>query len=191
MQSPYDAAQREAVRLRMSPPNRESVAEIARDTGIIAQTIYNWRSQWQKQGQLVPATNRPPEQWSAADKLAAVIQAEGLSGTELGTFCRERGLYPKQVARWRQAAEDANGPSAPSMADQRELQRKNQELIRQNRKLQRELEKKEKALTEAATLLMLSKKFVCVQGMGRSQHESIHGRYRPERSDHRTNGVIV
>jgi len=91
MQPPYDAAFREAVRLRMSPPNRESVAEIARDTGITAQTIYNWRSQWQKQGQLVPATNRPPEQWSAADKLAAVIEAAGLNGTELGTFCRERG----------------------------------------------------------------------------------------------------
>ena len=159
MQPPYDAALREAVRIRMSPPNRESVAEIARDTGITAQTIYNWRSQWQKQCQLVPASPKPPEQWSAADKLAAVIQASGLSGTELGSFCRERGLYPKQVARWRQAAEDANGSSAPSMADQRELQRKNQELIQQNRKLEREPQKKEKALTEAATLLMLSKKF--------------------------------
>ena len=159
MQPPYDATLREAVRLRMSPPNRESVAEIARDTGVTAQTIYNWRSQWQKQGQLVPATSKPPEQWSAADKLAAVIQAAGLSGTELGSFCRERGLYPKQVARWRQAAEDANGPSAPSMADQRELQRKNQEQAREIRRLQRELDKKEKALTEAATLLMLSKKF--------------------------------
>ena len=156
---PYDAALREAVRIRMSPPNRESVAEIARDTGITAQTIYNWRSQWKKQGQLVPASSRPPEQWSAADKLAAVIQAASLSGNDLGAFCRERGLYPRQLARWRQAAEDANGPSAPSMADQRELQRKNQELIRENRKLQRELEKKEKALSEAATLLMLSKKF--------------------------------
>lgn len=159
MRPTYDAAVREAVRNRMSPPNRESVAEIARDTGIKAQTIYNWRSQWQRQGQLLPASSKPPEQWSAADKLAAVIQAAGLSGSELGTFCRERGLYPKQVARWRQAAEDANGPSAPSMADQRELQRKNQELIRRNRQLERELEKKEKALTEAATLLMLSKKF--------------------------------
>jgi len=159
MQPPYDVALREAVRIRMSPPNRESVAEIARDTGITPQTIYNWRSQWQKRGQLVPASSKAPEQWSAADKLAAVIQAAGLSGTELGSFCRERGLYPKQVARWRQAAEDANGPSAPSMADQRELQRKNQELIRRNRQLERELQKKEKALTEAATLLMLSKKF--------------------------------
>ena len=158
MKPPYDTAVRDAVRLRMSPPNRESVTEIARDTGITTQTLYNWRIQWQKQGQLVPATTRPPEQWSAADKLAAVIQATGLSGPDLGAFCRERGLYPKQLARWRQAAEDANGPTAPSMADQRELQRKNQELIRQNRKLERELQKKEKALAEAAVLLMLAKK---------------------------------
>ena len=156
MKPTYDTAVRDQVRQRMSPPSRETVAEISRSTGITTQTLYNWRGQWQKQGQLVPATSKPPEQWSAADKLAAVIQSAALSGPELGAFCRERGLYPKQLARWRQAAEDANGPSAPSMADQRELQRKNQELIRQNRRLQRELEKKEKALSEAATLLMLS-----------------------------------
>ncbi len=46
MHPPYDAALREAVRLRMSPPNRESVAEIARDTVITAQTIYIRRRQW-------------------------------------------------------------------------------------------------------------------------------------------------
>ncbi|CAK6690144.1 transposase [Synechococcus sp. CBW1107] len=154
----YDQAVRAEIRKRMSPPNRESVAEIARSTGITTQTLYNWRGQWQKQGQLVPATSKAPEQWAAADKLAAVIQSAALSGPELGVFCRERGLYPKQLARWRQAAEDANGPSAPSMADQRELQRRNQELIRQNRKLERELQKKEKALAEAAALLMLSNK---------------------------------
>jgi hypothetical protein len=39
------------------------------------------------------------------------------------------------------------------MADQRELQRKNQELIRKNRQLERELQKKEK---------------VSVQGVGRA-----------------------
>ena len=53
----------------------------------------------------------------------------------------------------------ANGLDAPSMADQKELQRKNQELIRQNRHLERELQKKEKALAEAAALLLLTKKF--------------------------------
>jgi hypothetical protein len=38
----YDASLREAIGLRMSPSNRESVAVIARDTGITAQTDYNW-----------------------------------------------------------------------------------------------------------------------------------------------------
>jgi transposase-like protein len=85
--------------------------------------------------------------------LAAVIQAAAFSNTDLGAFCRQRGLYTRQLARWRQRAEDANGPSAPNMDDQKELQRKNQELIRKNRQLERELQKEEKALTEVATLL--------------------------------------
>jgi transposase-like protein len=74
----------------------------------------------------VPATSKAPEQWSPADKLTAVIQSSELSGADLGAFCRERGLYPRQLARWRQAAEDANSPTAPSMADHKELQRRNQ-----------------------------------------------------------------
>ncbi|MCP9801537.1 hypothetical protein [Synechococcus sp. RedBA-s] len=82
-----------------------------------------------------------------------MIQAAGLGDPELGAFCRERCLYPNQLARWWQAAEDANGPSASSMANQRELERKNQDLIRQNRRLQCESEKKEKTLSKAATLL--------------------------------------
>jgi transposase-like protein len=41
MQMPNDATLR-AVRLRMSPPDRKTVAEIARDKGITAQTQYNW-----------------------------------------------------------------------------------------------------------------------------------------------------
>jgi transposase-like protein len=52
MQLTNDATLR-AVRLRMSPPDRKTVAEIARDKGITAQTQYNWRSQWQMQGHLV------------------------------------------------------------------------------------------------------------------------------------------
>ncbi|MGL6051927.1 MAG: transposase, partial [Aeromonas salmonicida] len=84
---------RAEIRKRMSPPNRQSVAQIARDTGITTQTLYNWRSQWQKEGQLGPATSKPPEQWGASDTLAAVIQAAGLSGPDLGAYCRERGLY--------------------------------------------------------------------------------------------------
>ena len=68
-----------------------------------------------------------------------MIEAAGLSVADLGANCRERGLFPKQLARWRQVAEDANSMSVPSMSDQKELQRQNQGLIRQNQRLEREL----------------------------------------------------
>ena len=110
------------------------MAGSARFTGVNAQTLYSWRHRLKREGQLVPATSKAPELWSAADKLAAVIQAAGLSGADLGAYCRERGLFPKQLARWRQVAEDANSHSAPSMSDQKELQRQNQQLFRQNRR---------------------------------------------------------
>jgi hypothetical protein len=39
----------------------------------------------------MPATRKPTKQWSASDKLAAVIQAAGLNGAVLVAFCLERG----------------------------------------------------------------------------------------------------
>ena len=154
----YDAAVKEEVHKRMSPPNSESIPEIARCTGIATSTLYSWKRQWKGQGDLVPASTNPAEDWSPADKLAAVIQSTGLDGSDLGAFCRERGLYPKQLARWRQAAEDANSSSAANMSDQRELRKQNQEQARQIRRLERDLQKKEKALAEAAALLLIAKK---------------------------------
>jgi hypothetical protein len=44
------------------------------------------------------------------------------------------------------------------MSDQRELRKQNQEQARQIRRLERDLQKKEKALAEAAALLLIAKK---------------------------------
>jgi transposase-like protein len=97
------------------------MAQIARDRGITEQTLCNWLRSWQQQGDLVLAPGKPAEQWSAAAMFPVVLQTGGLNGTQLAAYCRERGLYPQQVARWRQAAQDANNPSAPTMQDHREL----------------------------------------------------------------------
>ena len=112
MKPTYDAAVKEEVHKRMSPPSRESIPEISRCTGIATSTLYSWKRQWRSRGDLVPASTSPAEDWTPADKLAAVLHSTGLNGADLGAFCRERGLYPKQLARWRQAAEDANSSTA-------------------------------------------------------------------------------
>ena len=120
----YDAKFRGEIRKRMSQPSRETVTEISRAKVISRQTLYSWRHLWKRDGELVPASSSSAEAWDASDKLAAVIQAAGLNGADLGAYCRERGLYPQQLARWRQAAEYANGLDAPSMADRNYRKRK-------------------------------------------------------------------
>ena len=163
---PYSEAVKADVRRRMSPPNRQSVVEIARELGIHAITLYKWRKAWRLQGEVVPASEKEAESWSAADKFTVVLETAGLNATELGGYCRERGLYPEQVDRWRKAAQDANAQPFLTMADQKDLQKRHQEDQREIKRLQQELRRKDKALAEAAALLIASKKIQAYWGEG-------------------------
>ena len=119
----YSEAVKADVRRRMSPPHRQSVAQISAELGIHIVTLYNWRKAWRLQGEVVPASEKEPEGWSAADKFTVVLEAAGLNATELSAYCRERGLFPEQVERWRQAAQDANEKPVLTLKEQRELEK--------------------------------------------------------------------
>ena len=102
--SRYSEAVKADVRRRMSPPQRQRVAQISAELDIHVVTLYNWRKAWRLQGEVVPASEKEPEGWSAADKLTVVQETGGLNATELSAYCRERDLCPEQVVRWRQSA---------------------------------------------------------------------------------------
>jgi len=104
----YSEAVKADVRRRMSPPHRQSVAQISEELGIHIVTLCNWRKAWRLQGEVVPASEKDPDGWSAAETFTVVLETAGQDATELSAYCRERGLYPEQVERWRQAAQDAN-----------------------------------------------------------------------------------
>ena len=160
----YSETVKADVRRRMSPPARQSVVQISKELGIHIATLYAWRKAWRLQGEVVPASEKAPETWSTADKFTVVLESAGLNATELGAFCRERGLYPEQVDRWRQAAQDANANSMLTMADQKDLEKRHQQDQREIKRLQQELRRKDKALAEAAALLMASKKIQAYWG---------------------------
>ena len=82
---------------RMTPPLRQSVAKISADLGIHVVTLFNWRKTWRLQGEVVPASKKDPEGWRSTNKFTVVLETAGLNRTELGAYCRERGLYPEQV----------------------------------------------------------------------------------------------
>ena len=86
------------------------------------------------QGEVVPASEKEPEGWNAADKFMVVLESAGLNATELSAYCRERGLFPVQVSRCRQAAHtrplasvpealDANAKPVLTMAEQKQLEK--------------------------------------------------------------------
>ena len=98
------------------------------------------------------------------DKFTVVLETAGLNATELGAYCRERGLFPEQVDRWRQAATDANAQPLLTMAEQKDLEKRHQADQREIKRLQQELRRKDKVLAEAAVLLMASKKIQACWG---------------------------
>ena len=107
----------------MSPPHRQSVAQISAELGIHVVTLYKWRKTWRLQGEVVSASEKDSEGWGSTDKFAVVLETAGLNATELSAYCRERGLNPEQVERWRQASQDANEKLVLTLKEQKELER--------------------------------------------------------------------
>jgi len=154
----YSEAVKADVRRRMGPPHRQSVAEISKELGIHVISLYKWRKAWRLQGEVVPASHKDPEGWGPADKFTMVLETAGLNATELAAYCRERGLFAEQVDRWRQAAQDSNAQPLLTTAEQKDIEKRQQADQREINRLQQELRRKEKALAEAAALLIASKK---------------------------------
>ena len=160
----YSEAVKADVRRRMSPPQRQSVAQISAELGIHVVTLYNWRKSWRLQREVVPASEKDPEGWGSTDKFTVVLETAGLNATELSAYCRERGLFPEQVERWRQASQDANEKPVLTLKEQKELERLRAQDQREIKRLKQELRRKEKALAEAAALLIASKKIQAFWG---------------------------
>ncbi len=157
----YSEEFKEQVVRKMMAPNSVSVAQVSRDTGVSEQTLYNWRNRFRNEGKAVPADPSNPENWSGENKLAVVIETASLNEEELAAYCRRKGLYVEQVARWREAATAGAETLQPLSAEERrELQKER----KKNRKLEKELRRKEKALAEAAALLILQKKVQAIWG---------------------------
>lgn len=103
----------------------------------------------------MPADPSNPENWTGENKLAVVIETSALNEEGLAEYCRQKGLYVEQIARWREAAAAGAETQRPlSVAERRELQQER----KKTRKLTKELRRKDNALAETAALLVLQKK---------------------------------
>jgi hypothetical protein len=106
-----------------------------------------------------PPKSKRPEDWSPEERLAALQQSYSLLGEDLNTWCRERGIFIHQLEQWK-VDFCSQGDSVNKREDARALRT----LKEENQSLERELLRKDKALSEAAALLVLQKKFRALLG---------------------------
>lgn len=138
---------------RMLPPHNVGVPQLVRETGIPRDTLYGWRRQAVGQEAVASAAATPLGIWSSEEKFSAVVETASLNELELGEYCRRRGIFPEQLGAWREACRQANA-ALPSKAQQAELRAERAQV----QQLTRELAYKDRALAEAAALLVLQKK---------------------------------
>ena len=147
-----------------------TLEEVANELNMSLGTLKGWLKMQSKTyaAAVMPSSlpqSLPAPQWSAVDRLLALHQSHGLSGAALGAWCREKGLFEHQLNAWRDAFCATPDPeSAQSAQERRETKAELKTLQGKHEVLQRDLRRKERALAEAAALLVLQKKFQALLG---------------------------
>lgn len=153
MKSNYSEAFVEQALVKVFSRGERSVLSVAEDLNVNFHTLKHWmkRKTVSKSSMSVIKEKRAQD-WGAEEQLVALHETHTLSGEALHAWCREHGLFAHHLASWK-AAFCVDGKDREPGA--RELRT----LRDENAQLKRELSRKEKALAEAAALLILQKKF--------------------------------
>lgn len=160
----YPTERREAVVRRMLNETI-SIPALAKETGITAWTLYQWRRLATTREE---AVNKPKksEKISPMRKMAMVVETATLNEAELAEYCRKEGLYPEQIKAWGEACSQATVGGLVPASRLREAKKADHKRIKE---LERELRRKDKALAETAALLTLRKKAAAIWGEGEDE----------------------
>jgi transposase-like protein len=152
MKTKYSEAFIEQALVKLFTRGDRTIRMVAEDLNVNYHTLKNWmkRKTVAKVGVSAEKEKRPQD-WIAEEQLVALHETHGLSGEPLHAWCRERGLFAHHLTDWTTAF-CAEGKTRPGTRELRTLKDENEQL-------KRELVRKEKALAEAAALLILQKKF--------------------------------
>lgn len=152
MKKNYSDAFVEQAIVKLLSRGERTVQSVAQELNVNYHTAKNWiKRGMANQAGVSPAKEKRPQDWSAQEQLLALHETHGLSGEALQAWCRERGLFAHHLTSW-QTAFCVQTKSDLGTREVRALKDENEQL-------KRDLVRKEKALAEAAALLILQKKF--------------------------------
>jgi transposase len=142
MTKPFSLPYKQKLIERLTGASAVSARQASRETGISQETL----SRWLREARSLPVMPHKKRQqtWTIDEKIRLLAAAATLKGPELSSMLEQQGVLLADLEQWRLAlGEDARASVATT---------------KRIRKLERELARKEKALAEAAALLVLKKK---------------------------------
>jgi transposase len=151
---------------RLTGVDSVSAARLARETGISQQNLSRWLSE-ARGAPLSDASDSHFCTWTVEQKARILARAELLTGDAPTQYLHSEGVQMLHYKRWRLSLEEA-GEESMSMA-------------KRIAKLERELVRRERALAEAATLLILRDR---IEGLV-DEKDGVLGK-STERKDHLT-----
>jgi transposase len=157
----YTKEIKDSIIKRMMPPNNEAISRISNETGITEATLYKLRKDARAAGNATPGDGQSSEQWNSEDKFLIVMETYAMNQAELAEYCRKKGLYKEQIDAWRETCLTANGRESNQT---KQLNQELKEKKKRSKTIEKDLRKKEKALAEAAALLLLRKKARAIWG---------------------------
>src|ERR1700704_2090478 len=144
MTKPFSVAFKQKMVQRLTGNNALSASKLARETGLRQQNL----SRWLQDARSLPIMAKKPKpalgEWTVEQKARVLAEASNLDGEQLSAHLEGEGVKLFGYDQWRIALEGGGRASASTNKRIRELER--------------ELARKEKALAEAAALLVLKKK---------------------------------
>lgn len=148
MTKPYSVAFKQKMVQRLIGKDSISATELSRETGVRQQNLSRWLVEARSLSKVVRDQKKP--RWTVEEKARLVAATANLTGEELKPFLEREGVRLSEVEGWRLALDDRETASMS--------------MTRRIRNLERELARKEKALAEAAALLILKKSGCAVSG---------------------------
>jgi len=142
--------------------NELTIKGFAREIGIDKQTLRSWLENAGIDTRTNSTEPLPTSGYDAAQRLRVVAETYGLNEIELGQYARANGLYVEQIKSWRAAFEQPD--TSVDRSQLRATEKKLRESEHNNKRLEKNIERKDKALAEAAALLVLSKKMQALWG---------------------------
>src|SRR5271170_4652092 len=143
MTKPFSMGFKQKMVQRLTGNSAVSALQLARETGVRQQNL----SRWLQEARSLPIMADKPKpavrEWTVEQKARVLADASDLDGEELTAYLQREGVKLAEYEQWRIALDE--GGRASTATNKR---------IRQ---LERELARKEKALAEAAALLVLKK----------------------------------